>query len=101
MIPRCFPSEYISANGATRIKVNVLASKTGLKEWIDFIPVKNVYSAAYTRNSYNNNGAMEASVVNPSGLKAGIDYVNVYEDAGKTVAWSSNNNGYIPINYAP
>jgi hypothetical protein len=34
-----------------------------------------------------------------TGKQAGKDYINVYEDAAKTVAWSSSNNGYIPIWY--
>lgn len=96
MIPQCFPSKYISANGKTKMVVNVLADTTGLKEWIDFIPVQEVLT--YGGDNYNNNGAIEVDVLaDTTGLQAGKDYINVYEDGTKTVAWSSNNNGYIPI----
>lgn len=99
MIPRCFPTEYATANGTTKIKINVLEDTTGLKEWIDFIPVQNIFDDPYTVNSYDADGAMEASVIDPSGLQAGLDYINVYEDGSKTVAWTTDANGYIPINY--
>lgn len=101
MIPRCFPSTYATANGKTKMVVNLLVSTSGLKEWIDFIPVQSVLT--YNGDTYNNNGAIEVeALVSVSGLQAGKDYINVYEDGTKTVAWSSNNNGYIPIyNAAP
>ena len=96
MIPQCFPTSYISANGKTKMKVNELVSTSGLKEWIDFIPVQSVLS--YGGDNYNNNGAIEVEVLaDLTGLQAGKDYINIYEDGAKTVAWSSSNNGYIPI----
>ncbi len=96
MIPRCFPSKYITENGKTRMVVNILADTTGLKEWIDYIPVQEVLS--YNGDTYNNDGAIEVeALASTTGLQAGKDYINVYEDGSKTVAWSSNNNGYIPI----
>lgn len=98
MIPRCYPTVYATANGKTQMVVNILADVTGLKEWIDYIPVKNTVSP--TINSYNNDGAIEIyEIPSTTGKQAGKDYINVYEDAAKTVAWSSNNNGYIPIYY--
>lgn len=96
MIPQCFPTSYISANGKTKMKVNSLVSTSGLKEWIDFIPVQTVLT--YGGDTYNNDGAIEVEVLaSTTGLQAGKDYINVYEDGTKTVAWSSSNNGYIPI----
>lgn len=98
MIPQCFPTKYITANGKTKMVVNSLVSTSGLKEWVDFIPVQVVLS--YNGDTYNNNGAIEVEVLaSTTGLQAGKDYINVYEDGTKTVAWSSNNNGYIPIYY--
>ena len=92
MIPQCFPS----SNG--KMQVNLLASTTGKTEWIDYIPVQNSFGdESYTLNSYANNGAIEVNVVDPTGLVAGIDYINVYEDAAKTVPWSDDTNGYIPV----
>lgn len=101
MIPRCFPSTYATANGKTKMVVNLLVSTSGLKEWIDYIPVQSVLS--YNGDTYNNDGAIEVDVLgSTTGLQAGKDYINVYEDGTKTVAWSSSNNGYIPIyNSAP
>jgi hypothetical protein len=98
MIPRCYPSTYATANGETKIVVNVLASTTGLKKWIDYIPVQNQVSAPVPANSYDT--AMLVDVLaSTTGKVAGRDYINVYEDASATVAWSTNANGYIPIYY--
>ena len=101
MIPRCFPSTYSTYNGSTKMVVNLLGSTSGLKEWIDYIPVQSVLT--YNGNTYNNDGSIEVEVLaSTTGLQAGKDYINVYEDGTKTVAWSSSNNGYIPIyNSAP
>ena len=98
MIPRCFPTTYVTANGATKMVVNNLASTTGLKEWIDYIPVKKLDSEPAQKNTYST-GMWVDVLANTTGKQAGKDYINVYEDAAKTVAWSSSNNGYIPIWY--
>jgi hypothetical protein len=98
MIPRTFPTSYATANGATKWVVNSLADTTGLKEWIDFIPVKKLGTEPTQKNTYST-GMWVDVLASTTGKKAGIDYINVYEDATKTVAWSSNNNGYIPIWY--
>lgn len=97
MIPRTYPSVYATANGRTDMVVYSLSSITGLKQWIDYIPVKN--NASPTRlNSYGTNDAMSVSpLVSITGKKAWIDYVPVYAVANGT-PWSSGQTGYIPVN---
>jgi hypothetical protein len=97
MIPRCFPS--VETNGVTKMQVNVLVDTTGLEEWVDFIPVINIDPATYTPNSYDDDGAIEVDVIDPTNKQAGLDYINVYEDGDKTIPWSTDADGYIPINY--
>lgn len=99
MIPRCFPSSYATANGTTRMVVDVIVSTTGLVRWVDYIPVKQTASVPHVSNSYNANGAMELDVLgDTTGLQAGLDYIRVYEDNAATIPWSTNAGGYIPVN---
>lgn len=97
MIPRTFPTVYDTPNGSTKMVVYVLSSVSGLTKWIDYIPVKEV--AAPTKlNSYNESDAMSVSpLVSTSGKQAWIDYIPVFIVTSGT-AWSSNNDGYIPVN---
>lgn len=99
MIPRCFPSTYATANGTTRMVVDVITDLTGLVRWVDYIPVKQTAASPHISNSYNADGAMELDVLgDTTGLQAGLDYIRVYEDAAATIAWSTNAGGYIPVN---
>lgn len=96
MVPRCYPSSYATANGKTRMVVNIITNITGLVRWRDYIPVKD--TSPYTANSYNNNGAMELDVkTNVSGLQAGKDYIRIYVDAAATKPWQVSSDGYIPV----
>jgi hypothetical protein len=97
MIPRSYPSVYDTFNGQTKMVVFVLSSVSGLTKWIDYIPVKEI--AAPTKlNSYNNDDAMSVSpLASTTGKQAWIDYIPVYLVTTGT-AWSSNNDGYIPVN---
>ena len=98
MIPRCFPSTYVTANGTTKWVINKLGSTTGLKAWIDYIPVKKLGSEPAQKNTYST-GVLADVLVSTTGKVAGIDYINVYEDASLTKAWSTDAGGYIPIWY--
>jgi len=96
MIPRTYPSTY-NASNTTRIVTYELVSVTGLREWVDYIPVKNVTSPT-SNNMYDQTGAMLIDALGSiSGLYKFKDYVPVYFDNSKTQAWSTNANGYIPV----
>ncbi len=51
------------------------------------------------KNTYST-GMWADVLVSTTGKVAGIDYINVYEDASLTKAWSTDAGGYIPIWYA-
>jgi hypothetical protein len=99
MIPRCFPTTYATTNGTTKWVINKLGSTTGLKAWVDYIPVKKLGSEPAQKNTYST-GMLADVLASTTGKKAGIDYINVYEDASLTKAWSTDAGGYIPIWYA-
>ena len=100
MIPRCFPTTYVTANGTTKMVVNKLVSTTGKTAWVDYIPVKKPAVEPTIKNTYSNTGAMLVDVlVSTTGKKAGIDYIDVYEDNAYTKAWSTDSGGYIPVWY--
>jgi hypothetical protein len=97
MIPRTFPSTYAS-NGQQQMVVHFLTSVAGLARWSDYIPVKLVQGGP--ENSYN--GTIDVAVI-PSltaNTQAWKEYIPVYVDNSATDAWTVNNIGYIPYNYA-
>jgi hypothetical protein len=94
MIPYTFPST--SDHRSSQCVVYPLSSVTGLKAWIDYIPVKLATGA--TKNSYNNTGAQFITELpSVTGLKAGLDYIPIYYDNSLTKAWSTDIGGYIPV----
>jgi hypothetical protein len=96
MVPRCYPSSYATANGKTRMVVEIIVDTTGLVRWKDYIPVQD--TSPYVANSYNNDGAIELDVLgSTAGLQAGKDYIKVYADAAATKAWQVSSDGYIPV----
>lgn len=96
MIPRTFPSQLVS--GERAMTVFEITDTTGLVEWIDYIPVKEVTAGASLRGTYNAGSAFAVAVLaSASGLHAGRDYIRVYVDATKSVPWTTNNDGYIPV----
>lgn len=98
MIPRTFPSVYVSSNGDTAMVVYKIVDTAGLTRWVDYIPVR--YSTDETEkvNSYDNNATLLVSeLLSTAGKQAGLDYIRVYEDVTATVRWTDNANGYIPI----
>ncbi len=98
MIPRCFPTTYVTTNGTTKMVVNKLASTTGLKAWVDYIPTKKLGSEPAQKNTYST-GMLLDVLASTTGKVAGIDYINIYEDASLTKAWSTDVGGYIPTWY--
>jgi hypothetical protein len=97
MIPRTFPSTYAS-NGQQQMVVHFLTSVAGLARWSDYIPVKLVQGGP--ENSYS--GTIDVAVI-PSltaNTQAWKEYIPVYVDNSATDAWTVNNIGYIPYNYA-
>lgn len=99
MIPRTFPSSYATANGTTRMVVDVIADTTGLVSWVDYIPVKQTAASPHIPNSYDADGAMELDVLgDTTGLQAWLDYIPVFEDNTLTKPWTTDVGGYIPVN---
>jgi hypothetical protein len=97
MIPRTFPS--IIEAFQTKMVVYVLPSVSGLKAWIDYIPVKGVVTEdPVLANTYANNGyQVVKSLESISGLQAWIGYIPVFEDASFNKPWSTDAGGYIPV----
>ena len=97
MIPRTFPS--IIEAFQTKMVVYVVPSITGLKAWIDYIPVKGVVTESATlANTYANGGyQVVKSLDSLTGLQAWIGYIPVYEDASYNKPWSTDAGGYIPV----
>lgn len=98
MIPQCFPSVFASGTNTTEMVALELASAGSLVAWEDYIPVKMVSAAASVANTYDNNGAIEISLLASAGtLVAGEDFINILQVPSATVAWSTDSNGYIPV----
>lgn len=98
MIPRTYPTVLVSGTNATEMVVFELASAGSLVAWEDYIPVKLVSADASVADTYNNNGAIEVSLLaSTSGMDAGTDYINVLQAPSATTAWYVGANGYIPI----
>lgn len=98
MIPRTYPTKYSTFNGSTEVIVKFLSSVEGLTAWIDYIPVNFGNIPSDVPNSYD--GYMSVyEITDTTSKQAWKDYIPVYLDNTKTVAWSDNANGYIPIGY--
>lgn len=94
MLPYTFPS--VGDHGYRQCVVYPLSSVSGLKAWIDYIPVKLVTGGE--KNTYNNNGAQFVTEIpDTTGLQAGKDYIQIYYDNSLTKPWSTDVGGYIPV----
>lgn len=94
MIPATYPTRVDGVTNTTVWQVNVLLDVTGLKRWVDYIPVQ--FDAVYDNgNSFGNNDVM--FVEQNSTGQAGKDYNNVFEEG--TVRWSANEDGFIPVQF--
>jgi hypothetical protein len=96
MIPRTFPS--IIEAFQTKMVVYVLPSISGLKAWIDYIPVKGVVTEdPVLANTYANAGYQVVKSQESLTGQAWLDYIPVYEDASYNKPWSTDAGGYIPV----
>lgn len=96
MIPYTFPSR--TDHGTAVAVVYPLSSTSGLKAWIDYIPVKKVSNNSNIGNTYANLGCQKVTELSEiTGLQAGKDYINVYYDNSLTKPWSTDAEGYIPV----
>jgi hypothetical protein len=83
------------------LPVYILSSVTGLKRWVDYIPVK---SGAYAGrdDSFDEEGCLTpAALSSTTGLTAWVDYVPVFEvsDADE-FRWSFDDRGFYPVEYS-
>jgi hypothetical protein len=98
MIPRTFPTVYVSYNGKTAMVVQIITDTTGLTRWVDYIPVQFITDESNVSNVYDNNGyILVAHQEDLTGKQAGKDYIRIYEDYTTTKKWSADNAGYIPV----
>jgi hypothetical protein len=96
MIPQTYPS--VIEDGTRKMVVYTLSSVTGLKPWVDYIPVK----SKTTGPSNHYDGFIEMSNLNSTtGKTAWQDYIPIYVDASATVEYSTNAGGYIPATIGP
>lgn len=74
-----------------------LASKVGLVEWTDYLPVKQ--ESAGRQDTTDATGYFKASSVlaDITGLVKWMDYIPVYVEAGRSKPWSTDSTGYIPF----
>jgi hypothetical protein len=98
LIPKTFPSVYVTANGQTAAVVQIITDTTGLTRWVDYIPVQFITDESYVANSYNNNGYIlvdhQQDLTNK---QAGKDFIRIFADYSATKRWSTDNAGFIPV----
>jgi len=93
MLPVCRPAD---ASGDT--KIFVLASITGLTEWVDYIPIQEASLLAVSANRYDALGYQTTNnLASDTGLVAFKDYIPVYIVTGRTTPWNTGPTGYIPV----
>lgn len=98
MIPKTFPSVYVTANGQTAAVVQIITDTTGLTRWVDYIPVQFITDESYVANRYDNNGYIlvdhQQDLTNK---QAGKDFIRIFADYSTTKRWSTDNAGFIPV----
>jgi len=98
MIPRTFPTVYVTANGKTAMVVQIITSTSGLTRWVDYIPVQFITDESYIANKYDNNGYMLVDHQQDlTGKQAGKDFIRIFADYTTTKKWSADNAGFIPV----
>jgi hypothetical protein len=98
MIPRTYPSVYVTPNGYTAMVVEIITDTTGLVRWKDYIPVQFITDESDIPNKYDNNGYLLVSqLFDTTNKQVGVDFIKIYEDYTATKKWSSDNDGYIPV----
>lgn len=97
MIPRTYPTTYLTANGKQQMMVYFLGSVEGLERWSDYIPVKASSAVTVKENSYDNDGVILVKDIGSTfGKQAWKDYIPVYVDPLATDAWKVDIDGFIP-----
>lgn len=98
--PQVFTLNILDALvGTPRWRILVV-SAVGRKQWIDYIPVKQVTPASLADiDTYNDGGAIPVqTLASGSGLTEWVDYIPVvlveYAVAGR---WTYNDTGYVPV----
>ena len=94
MIPRTFPSQLVS--GERAMTVAIITPTGSQKAWIDYIPIKSVAAGATKRNTYATDGAAACAVIAAAG-QAWVDYIPVAIVDSATVPWSTNADGFMPM----
>lgn len=101
MIPRTYPTTYVTANGKQQMVVFFLSSVTGLQRFKDYIPVSFPQYGNQKDNSYDNSGVVLVDVLSSSsGRQAWKDYIPVFVESNAADAWRVSINGYIPVGLA-
>jgi len=98
MIPRTFPTVYVTPNGQTAAVVEIISNTSGLVRWVDYIPVQFITDESFVANRYENNGYIlvdhQQDLTNK---QAGKDYIRIFADYTTTKRWSTDNEGFIPV----
>jgi hypothetical protein len=98
MIPKTFPTVYVTANGQTAAVVEIITDTTGLVRWVDYIPVQFITDESFVANRYDNNGYILVDhQQNLTNKQAGKDYIRIFADYTTTKRWSTDNAGFIPV----
>lgn len=100
MVPRTFPSSVNSFTKNSQLIALFLDNVTGLRKWVDYIPVNFGKGTTLVENSYDNNGFIAIKeLASGAGLVPFKDYIPVFFDSSATDTWQVSNNGFIP--YSP
>ncbi|TXH51575.1 MAG: hypothetical protein E6Q97_18140, partial [Desulfurellales bacterium] len=98
MIPHTYPNNLNPFSDMSQCVITYLSSVSGMTAWTDYIPVRTVSATGNIEGRTEATGYQAVYVLTVLTNKtAWIDYIPVYEDGTKTVAWSTDANGYIPI----
>jgi hypothetical protein len=83
------------------LPVYILSSVTGLKRWVDYIPVKSG-SYAGRDDSFDDSGCFTpAALDSTTGLQAWVHYTPVYEVADSDAfRWTYDDRGFFPVEYS-
>ena len=98
MIPHTYPTSVVSGKNA--MQVGLLSSITGLRAWIDYIPVKLVTQSTTVENTFSITGYRLSNAIEITNKQAWLDYIPIYDVSANvafTKPWSTDIGGYIPI----
>lgn len=94
MIPYTYPSTV--KNNIAHCLVYPLSSVSGLKAWVDYIPVKKATGA--TEGCFEGTGSQPVTeLTSVTGLQSWLHYIPVYYNNALTKPFSTDAAGYIPV----